>query len=47
MVSDYDPTGYYRRKAKKNAETMDVFVNMLKYGAMACLIVLAVRLLVS
>lgn len=43
-MDDYDPTGYYARKARKNAETMDVFVRLLKYGAIACLILLAARL---
>ena len=43
-MSDWDPTGYYARKAIKNAETIDALIVFYKWGAIICLIVLVADL---
>ena len=46
-MNDYDPTGYYRRKARKNAEMLDVLIPFYKWSVILCLIYLVLSRLLD
>ena len=41
-MNEHDPTGYYKRKAQKNAEMLDVLIPFYKWSIILCLIALAI-----
>lgn len=47
-MNDYDPTGYYERKHRRNMEFMDkALIPFFKYAGAICLILLAADLALS
>ncbi len=47
-MNEHDPTGYYARKDKQRMQYFDeVLFPFYKYGAIACLIVLAAKALLN